>query len=226
MSKNPKDLVSYFFGKTAKTYDKVVLWATFGKDRYWKKEIIQKIAHADSVLDLACGTGILTRMIGHKFPQSKVVGLDISKEYLDIAILKSLPNTSFVLQDAEKMEFDKKFDCICSSYIPKYCDCEILIKNCIKYLYPEGSIILHDFVYPANILIRILWKFHFLILQLIGYSLPSWKFAFTELPQLIQQSNWILQYQTELEKNGFSVTSQYLTCNSSAILYAKKNTLL
>lgn len=223
MFKNPKDLVPYFFGNTAKTYDKVALWATFGKDRYWKKEIIKKIVHANSVLDLACGTGILTRMIGHKLPQSRVVGLDISKEYLDIATHKSLYNTSFVLQDAEKMEFDEKFDCICSSYIPKYCDCKILIKNCMKYLNPKGSIILHDFVYPKNTLIRILWRFHFLILQMIGYAIPSWKFAFFKLPQLIQKSNWVSQYQKELEKNGFDVTSQYLTCNSSAILCAKKN---
>lgn len=223
MTENPKDLVPYFFGKTAKTYDKVASWATFGKDHYWKNEIVKKIACANSVLDLACGTGILTRMIGRKLPQSRIVGIDISKEYLDIAVYKSLPNTSFVLQDAEKMELDEKFDCICSSYIPKYCNCEILIKNCVKHLNPEGSIIFHDFVYPENNLIRILWKFHFLMLKLVGYAIPTWKFAFSKLPQLIQKSNWTRQYKKELEKTGFNVTIQYLTCNSSAILCAKKN---
>jgi len=36
-------------------------------------------------LDLACGTGILTREIAEKFPNAKIVGIDITKSYLDVA---------------------------------------------------------------------------------------------------------------------------------------------
>lgn len=220
----PKDLIPDFFDKTSKTYDTVAFWATFGKDQYWKKEIVDKIHRADSILDLACGTGILTRMIAKKFPRSEVIGIDISKTYLDISIKKSLSNTSFVLQDAEKLSINKKFDCICSSYIPKYCNPKVLIKKSIDHLAPNGSIIFHDFVYPEDNTIQKFWHLHFALLALLGNFIPSWKFAFYELPKLIRKSNWVDKYEQELKKNGFDVTTQYLTCHSSAILYARKNT--
>ena len=219
----PKDLVPHFFGKTAKTYDQIVFWTTFGKDNYWKNEIINKITSPNSILDLACGTGILTRKLAKKFPQANIVGIDISKDYLKIAEKNHLfSNISFLHQDAENLNLESKFDCICSSYIPKYCTPQKLVKNCIAYLNPGGQIIIHDFSYPTNNLIKRLWSSYFVLLNIVGVFLPSWKYAFAELPKLIKSSNWVKSYKHEFEKNGFDVTVQNLTWNSSVILNAKK----
>jgi len=97
-------------------------------------------------LDLACGTGILTRKIAEKFPNAKIVGIDITKSYLDMAKKNSnsFDNISFILDDAEEFKLDSKFDCITASYLPKYCDPEILVKNCVAHLKPGGKIIFHD----------------------------------------------------------------------------------
>ena len=84
-SDSAKELVPKFFGKTAGSYDKVARWATLGKDEYWKKQILNQIPNGESYLDLACGTGILTRKIAKKFPNAKIVGIDITKGYLEIA---------------------------------------------------------------------------------------------------------------------------------------------
>lgn len=137
MVQSPKEIIPKFFDTTAKTYESIAYWMTFGKDDYWKKEIIKKIDNVDTILDLACGTGKLTRMIAIKFSHYKTVGVEISKSYLDIAKNNSLPNISYVCQDAEKMNLDQKFDCICSSYIPKYCEPKVLIKKCIEHLNPK-----------------------------------------------------------------------------------------
>ena len=223
MVRSPKDLVPYFFGKTARTYERIATFATFGRDNYWKKEIVSKIENANSILDLACGTGKLTRMIAGIFPRSRIVGLDISKSYLEIACKNSFQNILYVHQDAERMSLDEKFDCICSSYIPKYCNPQILIKNCINHLTNEGSIIFHDFVFPKNKLVKIFWKLHFMFLRFLGNFIPPWSYAFSELPKLVEASKWVEEYSKELIKNGFVVRQQNLTWNSSAILYAKKN---
>lgn len=223
MTQSPKDFVPRFFGKTANTYEKIAFWTTFGKDNYWKNEIIKKIDIANSILDLACGTGKLTRLIAMKFPRAKIIGLDISKSYLEIANKNDFSNILYVHQDAEKMNLDEKFDCICSSYIPKYCKPKILIERCVNHLNPSGFIIFHDFVYPKNSLVRALWEFYFVLLRFFGIFLPSWQYAFSELPGLIKKSKWVDQYKKELEKNGFYVQLQFLTWNSSVILYAKKN---
>lgn len=222
VSQSPKDLVPHFFDDTAKTYDKVAFWATFGKDKLWKKEIVEKIVNADSILDLACGTGILTRKISNKFPKSQIVGIDISKNYLKIAKRNSssFSNILFLHQDAENLNIDKKFDCICSSYIPKYCKPEIVVKKSLIHLNPKGRIILHDFTYPKNCVVQKLWNLYFVLLNFVGFFIPSWKYPFIELPKLIRSSNWVNDYTQALKKNGFDVKQFDLTWNSSTILLA------
>lgn len=221
---SPREFVPVFFDNTSQTYDKVAYWTTFGKDNVWKNEIIKKIQHADSILDLACGTGILTRRLATCFSQSKIVGVDITKSYLEIAEKNStsFSNISFVLQDAEKLALGKKFDLICSSYIPKYCEPEILVKNCMVHLNPGGQIILHDFTYPKSHFVQKIWNLHFVLLNFVGIFIPSWKEAFLNLPKLIKTSNWLDSYKKEFEKHNFDVSLQNLTWHTSAILVATK----
>ncbi|MFY9301674.1 MAG: class I SAM-dependent methyltransferase [Candidatus Nitrosotenuis sp.] len=222
----PRNLVPKFFDNTARTYDRVASWATYGKDDYWKNTILSHMKRGASVLDLACGTGILTRKIAQKFPDSKIVGVDITQSCLEVAKRNSstFQNITFVNQDAEKLDLGAKFDCITSSYIPKYCDPRILIPVCIKHLKPGGRIILHDFTYPKNNLVRFLWRVHFGLLRLVGNFIPEWRGVFFELPELIKSTTWVASYQDEMKKGGLDVRCEYLTWHSSAILVGLKNT--
>jgi demethylmenaquinone methyltransferase/2-methoxy-6-polyprenyl-1,4-benzoquinol methylase len=219
-TQSAKELVPRFFEKTAYTYDKIVNLTTFGKDKYWKKEIIKKIPNCGSVLDLACGTGILTLQIAKKSPSAKILGVDITESYLDIARkkLKHYQNISFLCQDAEKLNLNQKFDCIVSSYIPKYCNAETLIKICLNQLNPGGKIILHDFTYPKNKIIRSLWNIYFVVLHLVGYFLQDWKDVFEDLPKLIRETRWLDDYEDIMKKYGLQTDSQSLTLYSSSIL--------
>lgn len=221
---SPKDLVPEFFDKTAKTYDKIVNLTTFGKDKYWKKEILKKIPVCDSILDLACGTGILTFQIANQIPNAKIIGIDITKSYLNIAQarLKPYHNISFLHQDAEKLHLNEKFDCITSSYIPKYCSPEILIKACLDHLKPNGKIILHDFTYPKNKMIRALWNCYFVILDMIGFLIPNWKKVFSDLPKLIRSTKWLDEYENTMRRYDLQTNRQSLTWNTSSVLTGTK----
>ena len=220
MVESNKELVPKFFDRTSESYDKIVSRTTLGKDSYWKKEILKKIPKCDSILDLACGTGILTQQIAQKIPNAKIVGVDVTPSYLEIAKKKlaSNPNISFVQQDAEKLNLNIKFDCITSSYIPKYCTAEILVKTCLNHLKPGGKIILHDFTYPKNTLVRKIWNLFFVILNRLGKYAPDWKEVFVELPKLIRSSSWVKEYETSMRKNGLIVERQSLSWGTSAIL--------
>ena len=219
-TQSAKELVPRFFEKTAHTYDKIVNLTTFGRDKYWKKEIIKKIPNCSSVLDLACGTGILTFQIAEKLPNAKILGVDITKNYLEIAQKKLKPhqNISFLCQDAEKLILDQKFDCITSSYIPKYCKSESLIKICLDHLNPGGKIVLHDFTYPKNKIVRSLWNIYFVLLHMVGYLLPDWKDVFVELPKLIRETRWLDDYEDIMKKYGLQIDKQSLTLHTSSIL--------
>tara|TARA_B100001123_G_C15034421_1_gene916800 strand:- start:165 stop:842 length:678 start_codon:yes stop_codon:yes gene_type:complete len=219
-----KNLVPKFFDETGTTYDGVVSYGTLGKDKYWKRMMLEKISNGNSFLDLACGTGILTRKIAEKFPNAKIVGIDITKSYLDVAKenSNSFNNISFILDDAEKFKMDSKFDYITASYLPKYCEPETLVKNCISHLKPNGMIIFHDFTYPKNPAVRGLWNFFLTFLRLVGYFIPSWKDALIGLPKLIRRTKWLENYSDIMEKNGLEVGHQYLTYGAAAILTGTK----
>jgi len=219
-TQSAKELVPRFFEKTAHTYDKIVNLTTFGKDKYWKKEIIKKVPNCSSVLDLACGTGILTFQIAKKLPDAKILGVDITESYLEIARkkLKHYQKISFLCQDAEKLNLGQKFDCITSSYIPKYCNAEALIKMCLNHLNPGGKIILHDFTCPKNKIVRSLWNLYFVVLHLAGYLLPNWEDVFVELPKLIRETRWLDDYEDTMKKYGLQVDKQSLTLYTSSIL--------
>ena len=217
---NAKELVPRFFDNTASNYDSVVSWTTFGKDRIWKRSIIDKIKNPSSILDLACGTGILTKTLSDTFPQSEIVGIDITTSYLDIAKikLKSYGNISLFLRDAEDIHLDQKFDYIVSSYIPKYCSSKLMIKSCLECLNPGGTIILHDFTYPENPAVQLIWSFYFKLLRIAGIFLPEWRNVFHDLPSVIKSTTWVDQYSAELSKNSFDTLVEYQRWKTACIV--------
>jgi len=227
MSKeNPKDLVPQFFNDTSNSYDKIVHYTTFGRDSFWKHKMLEQLSNEKTVLDLACGTGILTKQIAEKLPHAKITGVDMTKSYLEKAKEKLIlyPNISFVNQDAEKLDLGEKFDCITASYLPKYCTANVLIKNCLEHLNVGGKIILHDFTYPNNKLIQKMWNFYFKLLYLAGFFIPNWKQVFIDLPHLIRTTNWVKDYETSMNNYGLKIYKQNLTLGSSTIIVGTKVT--
>ncbi len=223
---NPKDLIPIFFNNTANSYDRIVHWTTFGKDSFWKYKILEQLSTERTVLDLACGTGILTKQIAEMLPHAKITGVEITKNYLEKAKEKLIlyQNISFVKQDAEKLNLGKQFDCITASYLPKYCTADVLIKNCLEHLDVGGKIILHDFTYPKNKFVRALWNFYFKLLYLVGFFIPNWKNVFVDLPNLIRTTDWVKEYEGVMRDYGMKIYKQELTWNSSTIIVGTKIT--
>ena len=224
IKESPKDLIPIFFNNNSNSYDKIVKYTTFGKDSFWKRKILEQLSAEKTVLDLACGTGILTKQIAEKLPHAEIMGVDVTKNYLEKAKEKliSFQKISFVNQDAEKLDLGKKFDCITASYLPKYCISDVLVKNCIKHLNDGGKIVLHDFTYPKNKLIQKLWNFYFKLLYLVGFFIPNWKQVFLDLPNLIRTTNWVEDYKETMKNYGLKIHTQDLTWGSSTIIVGTK----
>ena len=77
------------------------------------------IKKASTVLDLACGTGVVTKKIQDKIGVSGyVVGIDTSTTAIKIAKKwnENKVNVNFVNVDAEKFSFSKRFDVITCQY--------------------------------------------------------------------------------------------------------------
>ena len=205
----------------------MVHYATLGIDRRWKRRIISLIPpDAKRILDLACGTGILTLAIAQGFPHAEVVGVELRDEYLGIGRQKQeaagVSNVTFQLGRAEDFRSDHPFDCVVSSYLAKYADLPRLASAATTWLAPAGLLIMHDFTLPPNQALVGLWRLYFWLLQRAGAPLlPTWREIFYGLPRLIEQTRWLDELPAELKKHGFEeIRREYLTLYGSALLTA------
>lgn len=223
------ELVNRFFSGTGTTYDFMVNFATFGIDRRWKRRIVELLPiNPARVLDLACGTGILTLAIAQRYPDCWVVGVELRDEYLDIAREKvqglGIRNVEWVLSRAEGYRSSAPFDCVCSSYLAKYADLRRLTRTTRDMLIDGGLLLMHDFTYPPKAYLASIWRFYFKTLQLAGSRLfPTWREIFSGLPRLIEETRWVAELQEALRDNGFrDIRMEYLTVYGSAIITARK----
>ncbi|HET6591043.1 MAG TPA: class I SAM-dependent methyltransferase [Candidatus Nitrosocosmicus sp.] len=216
------EYASAFFSKdNSENYDHLVHYATFGMDSRWKKKILEKVESDSIVLELACGTGILSAILSQA--GNTVLGLDYTFSYLKVLKQKGI-KIPVVNSTAELIPFrSTMFDYIITSYLPKYTTLDILINECFRLLKSGGMIILHDFTFPKYRLYKVAWEGYFKIISLLWRKDKRWKYVFDELDVLIRSSQWDLNVFEELEKLKFSqIHKRYLTFQTSAIITAIK----
>lgn len=214
----------FFSSENASSYDKIVRLTTFYRDSSWKKEIMRLMdGKNELILDLACGTGILSSFIHNGYANAQIFGTDLTYEYLKLAKNRQ----SYALLTNSLAEFlpykDESFDVIVSSYLVKYAELSTMVKEHWRVLRKGGIIIIHDFTYPDTKIMKTLWHFYFQILNELGKIIRPWRDVFSNLDKLIQQNSWVNNLVKELGMVGFtSISKKYYTHGTSAIVYAKK----
>ena len=211
----------FFTSENAASYDSVARYATLGQDSAWKRKIVDAVRNRQSILELACGTGILSKMLLQS--GRSVVGLDLTFDYL----LASKNKIDFRVSQgtAEALPYkEAQFDAIVSSYLAKYVDIEFVVIECLRVLRPGGIVVFHDFTLPKEGGMRKILKFYFSILRLCGFFAPSWRTVFNHLDNYIENSRWVFKTEQALRQYGFAnVTIQYLTAGTAAIIIAEKS---
>ncbi|HEX7275728.1 MAG TPA: class I SAM-dependent methyltransferase [Nitrososphaeraceae archaeon] len=214
----------FFSSSNASSYDRIVRLTTFCQDSSWKKEMMRFMDGKNKlILDLACGTGILSTFIHNESANSRIIGTDLTFEYLKLAKNRK----SYALLTNSLAEFlpykDETFDVIISSYLVKYTELSTMVREHWRVLRKGGIIIIHDFTYPNTKTMKILWHFYFKILKELGRAISSWRDVFSNLDKLIQLNPWVNNLIRELDVVGFtSISKKYYTYGTSAIVYARK----
>ena len=104
-----------------------------------RRLIRQHKPKAKTLLELACGTGAILKILGKSF---EVVGLDVSPQMLSIA-RKKLPNVRFYRKDMLRFDLATKFDviiCVFDSinHVLKFADWTKIFRNAARHLEPGG----------------------------------------------------------------------------------------
>lgn len=174
-----------------------------GPQKIWAEELISKLELKgnEKVLDIGCGDGKITAEIATKLKEGSIVGIDNSKEMIDLAIenfpVNVYKNLSFILCDAKKLNFDNEFDIVFSNATFHWIKNHIVLLSRIKKALKKSGIILIQMGGTGNAkeLIGIIntikagpkWKDYFL-----SFKFP-WSFYGTK------------RYKTWLESKGFKI---------------------
>jgi ubiquinone/menaquinone biosynthesis C-methylase UbiE len=103
------------------------------------------LTSGEQVLDVACGTGLLTfeaaRLVG---PAGRVVGTDLSGKMVETARRRAPPNVTFQRMDAQKLDFPAaEFDAVLCGlglmYVP---DPAAALREMLRILRPGGRVAL------------------------------------------------------------------------------------
>ena len=175
------EVISGMFDSIASKYDRMNHGMSLGIDRLWRWRFVRRLSASLSsgakVLDLACGTGDLTKALSNK--GYHVTGLDISAEMMAIGREKCRylsPKPSFVLGSAEAIPFpDASFDAVTIAFGLRNFDhraqCLAEIRRVLK---PGGRLAVLEFAVPRNRLWQNIYLFYFRnILPLIGRLVGS-----------------------------------------------------
>jgi len=100
-------LVREMFDRIAGRYDLLNTLMSAGLHHIWNKKAVRatELRSGDRAIDLACGTGSLTRDLAKKAgPDGYVLGVDFSKEMLKAAKGQPMANIEYRLGDATNLE--------------------------------------------------------------------------------------------------------------------------
>lgn len=102
------------------------------------------------LLDAGCGSGIVTRYLGERYPRATVTGCDQSKDRVAMAAkaAHSIPNVSFQVEDLTRLGFEADFlDGIICRYVLEHLPQQMVhlaVKELTRALKPGGRICLID----------------------------------------------------------------------------------
>ena len=95
------------FTRVAGRYGFVTLGLSLGRDRAWKRRLVRALPEVarPMCVDLACGTGDITRLLAGRYPDGEVHGIDLTPAMLDLARRRGLPGVIFSRQDMGQLSF-------------------------------------------------------------------------------------------------------------------------
>jgi demethylmenaquinone methyltransferase/2-methoxy-6-polyprenyl-1,4-benzoquinol methylase len=171
--------VAAVFDGVAPSYDVMNDAMSFGMHRVWKKITVDllKARPGEHILDLAAGTGDLTRAIAKRVGTTgKIIASDINPNMLEKAREKCLDtgvfnNIDFVVADAQELPFDNNtFDAITMGFgLRNVTEPGKALSEMSRVLKPGGRVFVLEFSKPAYAWLQKLYdQYSFKVIPKLG----------------------------------------------------------
>jgi demethylmenaquinone methyltransferase / 2-methoxy-6-polyprenyl-1,4-benzoquinol methylase len=194
------------FSTVAPRYDFITRTFSYGMDRQWKRDCLDRAALPERpvVLDLASGTGDFSLMVGRRYPGSRAIAVDITERMLSLAQARGVRHA--VCGDAGKLPFpDRSFDCVFVGYgLRNFPDLGVAVSEIERVTRPGGLLATLDFFLPSNAVMRQLYL-AYLYAQgtfwgLILHGRPR---VYTYIPDSLRTFVSVEEFSSLLERAGY-----------------------
>ncbi len=141
MPKTAKETIKRNFSRYAKTYDRYA-----GVQQQAARQLAGMLPEsAHQILDIGCGTGLLTKMLRSRYKSGRISALDISGEMI-LEAKKKVGDAEYIVADAEEFCGEAPFDLIVSNAAFQWFkDLEGTLLSLKKLLSPGGKIVFSIF---------------------------------------------------------------------------------
>lgn len=138
------------FTEAASRYDIATRAMSLGRDQSWKQQLVAALPEISEPLcvDLASGTGDVAFMLGARFPQGRITGIDLTADMVTLAEQRNrFENVSFSCQNMAETSFaDASVDIVTGSYALRNApDLAMGLQEVHRILKPGGRAAFLDF---------------------------------------------------------------------------------
>lgn len=173
---NEKANIGRLFDRIASTYDRFNHLTSLGIDIYWRRVAIRGMQPVQHLLDVAIGTADVAIMALRHHRAERVTGIDLSPEMMAVGRRKAqraglAERIDFVEGSALEMPFaDSSFQAVSCAYgVRNFSDLDRGLGEMYRVLQPGGQLLILEFSYPRNPLIRWAYDLYFShLMPLIG----------------------------------------------------------
>lgn len=214
MIQEEKKNIGSLFDGIAKSYDFLNHLLSLNIDKRWRKKAIAMLKPCNNLLDVATGTCDFAIEILKQNKAKQIYGIDVSKEMIAIGRkkidnLKTSANIQLEQEDVCFLSFkDNSFEAVtCAFGVRNFSDLDSGLKEMFRVLKENGQIIILEFSYPQNPIIKFFYNLYFTaVLPLIGKLVSKDKRAYTYLPQSVKTFYQGKQFLHHLQQAGFKNT--------------------
>ena len=226
-----KKNIGTLFDGIAGTYDFLNHALSLNIDKSWRRKTVKLLEPCDCLLDVAIGTADLSLEIMKQGKAKKIQGLDLSKEMMRIGKEKAEKagygdTISFECGSALDMPYqDNSFDAITCAYgVRNFSDVDKGLREFHRTLKPGGQLVILEFSYPSNPIIRFFYDLFFSnILPLVGRLVSNDKSAYSYLNRSVKDFFWGEEMTARLSSAGFcDAKFKTLTFGVTTIYTARK----
>jgi demethylmenaquinone methyltransferase/2-methoxy-6-polyprenyl-1,4-benzoquinol methylase len=211
--------VRTLFATIADRYDLITVVLSYGRDRRWKRRLVELAAPSPDAraLDLATGTGDIAFAVGAR--AARVVGLDVTKRMIEIARDKSRGKSAslasaptFLVGDMVSLPFaTASFDLVTTGYgLRNVPDLTAAIDEMARVLRPGGQALSLDFDRPSNTVIRTVYLWYLAIVGgALGWMLHRDPDTYRYIPASIRDYPGAAGVAEIMRARGFSRVRHY-----------------